>query len=86
MQMTMREAKARFSEAAALAAKGAEVTITKHGQPFVKLVPARGAGGIDLARLEAAREELGLTGRDAAWFDDQIGNPEASRRLLGLDD
>jgi prevent-host-death family protein len=86
MQMTMREAKARFSEAANAAASGEDVVITKHGLPFIKIVPAEPSGGLDFNRLEAVRAELGVADNNADWFDDFISNPEASRRVLGLED
>lgn len=86
MQMTMREAKARFSEAANAAAAGESVTITKHGLPFIKLVPVEANGGVDFVRLEETRAALGLADGDASWFDEFISNPEASRRVLGLED
>ena len=86
MQMTMREAKARFSEAATAAANGEPVVITKHGQPFIKIVPADPSGGLDFERLEVLRAELGVADNNADWFDDFISNPEASRRVLGLED
>jgi prevent-host-death family protein len=38
--MTVREAKARFSELVRLAAEGHDVTITSHGQPKARLVAA----------------------------------------------
>jgi len=86
MQMTMREAKARFSEAATAAANGESVVITKHGLPFIKIVPADAGGGVDFAKLDALRAELGLADNNADWFDEFISNPAASRRVLGLED
>ena len=43
MELSIREAKARFTEAAAAAARGERVIVTKHGRPFVELVPAQAA-------------------------------------------
>ena len=86
MNYSVREAKARFAEAITMAAKGEKVVVTKHGVPFVEIVPARPPGGIDAARLAEARRSLGLADRDAGWFDEFISNPDASRRVLGLDD
>lgn len=39
MELSIREAKARFTEAAAAAARGERVVATKYGRPFVELVP-----------------------------------------------
>ena len=81
----MREAKARFAEAAAAASRGERVLVTKHGRPFVELVPVRKGAGMDFGQAEAVRRELGLDGlqvRLPANFDD----PDFSRQALGLDD
>jgi len=85
MELSIREAKARFTEAAAAAARGERVVVTKHGQPFVELVRARPAGGMDFEKAEIVRRELGLdkvTEDLPADFDD----PAFSRRVLGLED
>lgn len=87
MELSVREAKARFSEAAAAAARGERVVVTKNGQPFVQLVPAERQGGVDFKKLHAIRRELGLTdvNADQLWppeFDD----PAFSRRVLGIED
>ena len=86
MEMSVREAKARFAEAASAAANGERVVITKRGVPFVEIIPAVVRPALDMARLSAIRAELGLVGGSADWFDDFISNPEASRQALGLDD
>lgn len=85
MELSIREAKSRFTEVAAAAARGVRVVITKHGHPFVELIPARGAAGMNEERAMAARRELGLDGltvRLAPEFDD----PAFSRNVLGLTD
>ena len=83
MELSMREAKARFTEVAAAAARGERVVVTKHGQPFVELVPAQAAAGMDFAKAERVRHELGLdqVGLELpANFDD----PAFSCEVLGL--
>ena len=85
MELSIRDAKSRFTEAAAAAARGERVVITKHGHPFVELVPARGVGGMNEERAAAARRELGLDGltvRLSPEFDDAA----FSRAVLGLTD
>ena len=85
MELSIRDAKARFTEAAAAAARGERVVITKHGHPFVELVPVRGGAGMSEERAEAARRALGLDGLTVqvpADFDD----PAFSRAVLGLPD
>ena len=83
MELSIREAKSRFAEAAAAAARGERVVITKHGHPFVELVPARGMVGLADDRAAAVRRELGLDGltvRIVSEFDD----PAFSRKVLGV--
>ena len=85
MKLSIREAKARFAEAAAAAARGERVVITKHGCPFVELVPAQRTSGMDFEKAALVRRELGLDGlkvRAPTNFDD----PAFSRRVLGLED
>ena len=50
MELSIREAKARFAEATAAAARGERVVITKHGRPFVELVVAQIRVGMDFAK------------------------------------
>jgi len=83
--MSVREAKSRFAEATAAAARGERVVITKHGKPFVEVVPARQKGGHDFARAAEVREQLGLTGVTLT-LPDYFDDPAFSRRVLGLDD
>ncbi len=83
MELSIREAKARFAEAAAAAARGERVVVTKHGHPFVELVPAQKVSGMDFDKATIVRRELGLDGLDVrvpADFDD----PAFSRQVLGL--
>lgn len=86
MELSVREAKARFAEAALAAAQGERVVITKRGVPFVEIVAATTRPAIDMAGLAAFRREQGLADTDATWFDEFISNPDASRRALGLED
>lgn len=81
-----REAKTRFAEDTSLAASGEKVVVTKHGKPFVEIVAVSPATGISRDQLDAARRSLNLSDRDVGWFDPYISNPDASRRLLGLDE
>jgi prevent-host-death family protein len=62
MEISVRQAKARFEEAAAAAARGERVVVTKHGRPFVELVSARINAGMDFERAALVRHELGLDG------------------------
>ena len=84
MELSVREAKARFAEAAAAAARGERVVVTKYGRPFVELVSAQRAAGMDFEKAAVIRRGLGLDGVKVslpADFDD----PLFSRQVLGLE-
>ena len=59
--------------------------ITKDGQPFVEVVPARRKGGVDWAKMARIRRELGLDKVKAEW-PEEFDDPAFSRRVLGLED
>jgi prevent-host-death family protein len=83
MELSIREAKARFAEAAAAAARGERVVVTKHGRPFIELVSAQKPSGMDFEKAFLVRRQLGLDGltvRVPENFDD----PAFSRQVLGL--
>jgi prevent-host-death family protein len=84
MELSIREAKTRFAEAVDAAARGERVVVTKDGRPFVEMVPAQGAIGMDFAKAALVRRALGIDGLNVelpADFDD----PGFSRQVLGLE-
>lgn len=90
MQFSVREAKAHFAHATTAAANGEKVVITKHGKPFVELVPAtptpEGRFKGDLwERLDQAQKALGLRAEDYPW-PDEFNDPEFTKLAMGLDD
>ena len=86
MELSVREAKSRFAEAAAAAARGERVTVTKYGKPFVELVPARAPDVEDfVTKLARVQAEVGLDGVKFDWPED-FDDPAFSRRVLGLED
>lgn len=85
MELSIREAKARFTEAAAAAARGERVVVTKHGRPFVELVPVKRASGMDFEKAAVVRRELGLDGLDVRLLP-EFDDPAFSRQVLGLPD
>ncbi|HYZ21091.1 MAG TPA: type II toxin-antitoxin system prevent-host-death family antitoxin [Rhodopila sp.] len=85
MELSIREAKARFAEAAAAAARGERVVVTKHGRPFVELIMARAVSGMDFDRAATVRQALGLDGLKVDMPDD-FDDPAFSRQVLGLED
>ena len=85
MEMSVRDVKAHFSEAAEAAARGERVIVTKHGKPFVEMVPAKPRKPIDWEAVEAHRRAKGWDKLDMDWpkeFDD----PAFSRKVLGLNE
>lgn len=87
MEMSIREAKAKFSQAVAAAARGESTIITKYGQPIAQISPPqlKKSGGLDFAKGERVRKELGLDKMKFPW-PDYFDDPAFSRKLLGLDD
>ncbi len=85
MELSVRDAKAHFAEAAAAASRGERVVVTKHGRPFIELVAVSAVSGLDFDKAAAIRRTLGLDGVKVtlpADFDD----PAFSRRVLGLEE
>lgn len=83
MKVSVREAKARFSELVNAAQSGERVVVTKHGRSVVEIKAIAGQGGIDFEKLDELRREMGIVDSDQEWpaeFDD----PEFSREVLGL--
>ncbi len=85
MEVSVREAKARFTEVATAAAGGERVVVTKHGRPFVELVAAKPAGGLDFAKAAEVRRAMGLDGVTIK-MPDNFDDPAFSRDVLGLED
>ena len=85
MEMSIRDAEARFTRQLPQQPRGEQVVVTKFGRPFVELVAARSVSGMDFEQAEAVRRTLGLDNlevRIPAEFDD----PAFSRQVLGLPD
>ncbi len=86
MEMSIREAKAKFSEAIAAASRGERVIVTKYGREVaeIKAITERKAG-LD---FEAADRYLASIGwkPGSVRLPDNFDDPEFSREVLGLDD
>jgi len=85
VELSVRDAKARLSEALEAAARGERVIVTKHGKPFVEMGPAKPRNTFSFERLAEARKQMGwenAKGHLPDYFDD----PAYSRKVLGLDD
>ncbi len=84
MKVSVREAKARFSELVNAAQAGERVVVTKHGRSVVEIKAVAGQGGIDFEKANELRREMGIVESDQEWpaeFDD----PKFSREVLGLE-
>ena len=86
MELSIREAKARFSEAAAAASRGERVVVTKQGLPFIEWIPAQKKRTmIDWEKLRKNARDLGIDGEEYEW-PEEFDDPAFSRRVLGLED
>jgi prevent-host-death family protein len=85
MEMSIREAKAKFSAVIAAASRGESTVITKLGKPVAQITPPPTKRKLDFA---AADQFLKSRGLDAVspelpnYFDD----PAHSRKVLGTDE
>lgn len=86
MEISLSQAKARFSEIVSAAVKGERVVITKHGKPVVELLGlrGRGCGGIDFKKLAEDCERARIWESGEGW-PEEFDAPAFSRRVLGLD-
>lgn len=85
MHMSIRDAKARFSEAIAAAMRGERVVITRHGQPVAELVPPAVKQPLNFAAADAYLAEIGWESQ-AVKLPENFDDPTFSRKVLGLDD
>ncbi len=86
MEMSVREAKAKFSEAIAAAERGETVSVTKFGKVVAEINPPRKKrAGLNFAAADALLREKGLD-KAEVWLPDYFDDPAYSRKILGLDD
>ena len=83
--MSIRDAKARFSEAIAAAARGERVIITRYGQPVAEISAPSKASPLDFAAADKYLTEIGWDAGAMALPDD-FDDPTFSRKVLGLED
>lgn len=86
MEMSIREAKAKFSAAIAAAERGETVTVTKFGKVVAEISPPKPKKS--KLNFEAADAYLKERGLDNIEVDlpDYFDDPAYSRKVLGLDD
>ena len=86
MEMSIREAKAKFSEAVAAAERGESVIVTKFGRPVAQIAPPPAKKkGLNFAAADAYLKSVGLDQIDVFW-PDYFDDPAYSRKVLGLED
>lgn len=85
MEMSIREAKAKFSEAIAAALRGESIVITKFGKPVAQIGPAPKKRALDFAKADAYLKARGLD-QVILRFPDNFDDPAYSRKMLGLDE
>ena len=83
MEMSIREAKAKFSEAIAAAIRGESVVITRFGKPVAQIAPPPKQRSLDFAKADAYLKARGLE-KISADLPDDFDEPAYSRKVLGL--
>jgi antitoxin (DNA-binding transcriptional repressor) of toxin-antitoxin stability system len=88
MQLSIREAKARLSEAIVAMENGEQVTLTRNGRVVAAISPPpppqETKGGFDFEKAAIVRKQLGLD-KMQGKFPDNFFDADFSRDVLGLD-
>ena len=86
MEMSVREAKAKFSAAIAAAERGETVSITKFGKVVAEISPPRARKNrINLAAGEAYLRSKGWVPGSVDLWPPEFDDPAFSREVLGLE-
>lgn len=83
--MSIREAKAKFSQAIAAVERGESVIVTKYGRAVAELSAPKSKAGLDFVAFDAFRVAKGWEDGHLTW-PDHFDDPAYSRHVLGLDD
>jgi prevent-host-death family protein len=87
MEMSIREAKAKFSEAVAAAERGESVVITKFGKPVAQIAPPpTKKKGLNFAAADAYLKAADLDQIEVDLWPETFDDTAFSRRVLGLDE
>ncbi|MCA1661954.1 MAG: type II toxin-antitoxin system prevent-host-death family antitoxin [Novosphingobium sp.] len=86
MKMSVREIKAKISEAIAAAERGESTTITKHGKVVAELNPPRKKSKINLAAGDAYLKSINWNPEGLDLWPPEFDDPAFSRKVLGLED
>lgn len=82
MELTIREAQARFSEAIAAVMRGERVVITSDGRPVAELNSPPASSRLNFAAADEYLEEIGWDA-GAMALPDNFNDPAFSREVLG---
>jgi antitoxin (DNA-binding transcriptional repressor) of toxin-antitoxin stability system len=87
MQLSIREAKARLSEAIVAMERGERVVVTRFGKEVAELRKPEAVkrGGLDWDELDRIQASLGIE-PGSVVLPDYFDDPQFSRQVLGLDD
>ena len=86
MQLSIREAKARLSEAIVAMERGERVVLTRFGKEVAELCkPGPKKGGFDFEKAARIAAQLGIE-QGSLKLPDYFDDPAFSRSVLGLDD
>ena len=85
MEMSIREAKAKFSEAIAAALRGESIVITRFGKPVAQICPPPKKRALNFAKADAFLKARGLD-EIGLELPDEFDDPAYSRKILGLDE
>lgn len=87
MEMSIREAKAKFSEAIAAAERGEIVNVTKFGKVVAEIsAPRPKKNKINLAAGDAYLKKIGWNPDGLDLWPPEFDDPAFSRKILGLED
>ena len=87
MEMSVREIKAKLSEAIAAAERGESTTITKHGKVVAELNPPRKAKKkLNFAAADAYLKSINFNPDKLDLWPPEFDDPAFSRKVLGLED
>lgn len=87
MEMSVRDAKAKFSEAIAAAERGETISVTKFGKVVAEISPPRKKKiTIDFAAGDAYLKSIGWKPGEVDLWPPEFDDPAFSRKVLGLED
>lgn len=85
MHISIRDAKARFSEAIAAAMRGERVVITRYGQPVAEITAPSLKQPLNFAAADEYLAQIGWEA-DGVRLPDNFDDPAFSQEVLGLAD